>query len=470
MLGLFPRTPQEQRTAADLAARLGPDAVLVDGSTGPALRRSWSSLDAVVLFLPAGAAVRSVAPLLRDEASDPDVVCVDERFAVTVSGGSRALAERISEMLGLVPVVTAGAAVDPLDEVLDSLDATADGSLAECGAAIAGGAPVLLRNPRGFPMPALPSNVSTDCDEPLWTIVVDDRRPGAEPGEHEVRILPRTLVVGIGSVRGVSRTAVTGLIAKLDREHGLDPRAVRAFATAEAKADESGILEAVQDLGFWHATDVELPLRLYPADELAGVPVPNPSSAVLAESGTPSVAEAAALRAAEDAAVGDGDAASGADLTAVVQEAAPDSEPVVSNGRDLSTGPGEVAELVVPKISDGGVTVAVARVRPRGRLTVIGLGPGPADLRTPRAETELRRAAAIVGRAEDLDLVGDLVHPGAVTHAADSGCAATAAALAREGRLVALVTTGDGLPLHTAARAAAGSNSVQLQLIPGVRA
>lgn len=469
MLGLFPRTPQEQRTAADLAARFGPDAVLVDGSTGPALRRSWSSLDAVVLFLPVGAAVRLIAPLLRDEASDPDVVCVDERFAVTVSGGSRGLAERISEVLGLVPVVTAGAAVNPLDEVLDSLDATVDGGLAECGAAIAGGAPVLLRNPHGFPVPAMPSNVSTDCDEPLWTIVVDDRRPGAKPGEHEVRIIPRTLVVGIGSVRGVSRTAVTGLIAKLDREHGLDPRAIRAFATAEAKAGESGILDAVQDLGFWHATDVELPLRLYPTDELARVPVPNPSQAVLAESGTPSVAEAAALRAAGDAAGGGANAATGADRTAAVQEDACDSEPVISNGRnDLSTGPGELAELVVPKISDGGVTVAAARIRPRGRITVIGLGPGPADLRTPRAETELRRAAAIVGRAEELALVRDLVHPGAETHAADSGEAETAAAIAREGRLVALVTTGDGLSLHTAARAAA--DSVQLQLIPGVHA
>ena len=58
MIGLFPRTPQQQRTAAELAHRWGPDAVLVAGGPGPALRRMWTSLDAVLLFLPVGAAVR----------------------------------------------------------------------------------------------------------------------------------------------------------------------------------------------------------------------------------------------------------------------------------------------------------------------------------------------------------------------------------------------------------------------------
>lgn len=459
MIGLFPRTPQQQRTAAELAHRWGPDAVLVDGGPGPALRRMWTSLDAVVLFLPVGAAVRLVAPLLRDERTDPDVVCVDERFAVTLSGGGQAIAEQVAEVLGRVPVVPAGEPAGALDELVDLLSASVDGDLAGCAAAVAAGEPVLVVNPHGFPLPALPENASTTCDRPVWTVVVDDRRPRSEPGERELRIVPRTLVIGIGAVRGVSRTAVTGAISRLDREHGLDPRAIRAFATAEAKGAEAGLLDAVQDLGFWHSEDAaELPLRLYPPEELDAVPVPNPSTAVRAETGTGSVAEAAALRAAAELGTED-EARDAAEFAAVPGESAP--------GERTPVPPPSAAALVVPKTSGGGVTVAAARVRPRGRLTVVGLGPGPADLRTHRAETEIRRAAAVVGSAADLDRVRDLLHPGA--HLRAGGAVEDAAALAAEGRAVALITTGDPEQLHAAARGRVDTAAVELRLVPGVR-
>ncbi|WP_309148784.1 cobalamin biosynthesis protein [Saccharopolyspora gregorii] len=437
MIGLFPRTPQEQRTANELAARWGPDAVLVDGGPGPALRRMWSSLDAVVLFLPVGAAVRLIAPLLRAERTDPEVVCVDEHFAVTVSGGAQAIAPRIAEVLGRIPVLTAGAAATELDELVDRLGATADGDLTGCARAIDDEEPVLLVNPHGFPLPALPENVSPDREDPAWTVVVDDRRPGEDLGDRVVRLIPPTLVVGVGAVRGVSRTAVTGLMSRLDREHGLDPRAIRAFATAEAKAEERGILDAVQDLGFWHSADAEeLPLRSYPAAELAEEDVPNPSERVRAEVGTASVAEAAALRAAREFA-------------------------------------GEDAEvrLVVPKLGADGVTVAAARIRPRGRITTIGLGPGPADLRTPRADAELRHAAAVVGGAPELELIRDLLHPGAVTRrvgSAEEGARA-AAELAAGGRTVALVGPDDAAPLRAAVQDEPACRAVHAEWIPGVR-
>ncbi|MGW0892072.1 cobalamin biosynthesis protein [Saccharopolyspora sp. NPDC002578] len=450
MIGLFPRSRQEQRTATELAARWGPDAMLVDGGPGPALRRMWSSLDVVVLFLPVGAAVRLIAPLLRDERTDPEVVCVDERFAVTVSGGAQAVAPQIAEVLGRTPVLTAGEAVSPLDELVDHLSATVDGDLAGCARSVADEEHVRLVNPHGFPLPALPENVSAHCDEPEWTVVVDDRRPTGELGERTVRLIPPTLVVGVGAVRGVSRTAVTGLMSRLDREHGLDPRAIRAFATAESKADERGILDAVQDLGFWHSADAEeLPLRLYPAAELAEVEVPNPSAEVLRETGTASVAEAAALRAAGEL-------------------AAPDS-----HGDRNPLGRNDIAvELVVPKLVADGVTVAAARIRPRGQVTVVGLGPGPADLRTPRAEAELRRAAAVIGGARDLDQVCDLLHPGARTEVVDSAGAGARAAVAhaRDGHATAFVGAGDAAAEHAAVRAEPGSADLTIAAIPGIPA
>lgn len=442
MIGLFAVTAAGRQAAADLAGHLGSEAVLVEGPLGPAVRREWSRLDAAVFFLAAGATVRLIAPLLQDKLTDPGVVCVDEarRFAVALAGGhaggANVLAERVADTLGCTPVVTTASdstGGTALDEIAEQLHATVVGDLAACAVALLDGAPVRLVNPLGFPLPALPPNVRADQDSPLWTIVIDDRRPTREDG-RTLRFIPRTLVVGIGSARGVSRTAVTESLALLDREHGLDPRAIRTFATVDIKADESGIREAVDDMGFWHSPGEELPLVFYPAAELARVVVPNPSAVVLSEVGTASVAEAAALLAA-----------------------------------------GDRAELVVPKIKRENVTVAAARVLPRGRLAIIGIGPGANDLRTPRAEMELRRASVVVGLDQYVDQIGHLLRAGTEVRASGLGAeearAATAVELAGTGRAVALIGSGDAGVYAMASPALEQANAdIEVVGVPGVTA
>lgn len=96
-----------------------------------------------------------------------------------------------------------------------------------------------------------------------------------------------TVVVGVGAGRGVSADAVLGLVEETLREAGLAASAVTELATVDSKSDEPGIVGAARRLG--------VPLRTYPARELALVAVPHPSKAVRAAAGTPSVAEAAAL-------------------------------------------------------------------------------------------------------------------------------------------------------------------------------
>ncbi|MFC5800658.1 cobalamin biosynthesis protein [Streptomyces formicae] len=98
------------------------------------------------------------------------------------------------------------------------------------------------------------------------------------------------LVVGVGARRGAPVEEVLGLIRDVLREAGAVPGAVVALATLEARAVEPGIVGAAAALG--------VPLRGFPAGELARVPVPHPSGAAEEAVGTPSVAEAAALMAA----------------------------------------------------------------------------------------------------------------------------------------------------------------------------
>ena len=92
--------------------------------------------------------------------------------------------------------------------------------------------------------------------------------------------------VGIGARPGVRTAAVRALLERVLAEHGLDPAAA-VFATVAARADEPGLREALGP---------DRRDALWRADELAAEPVPHPSGRVAAAVGTPSVAEAAALR------------------------------------------------------------------------------------------------------------------------------------------------------------------------------
>lgn len=416
MIGVFAATERGRQDAADLAGLLGADAVVPDGPVRPALHRLWPRLGSVVLFSDAGSAVRLIAPLVRDKRSDPGVVCVDGEFVVALAGDADALARHVADVLNRTPVVTTGPSGDTvLDELLEQLDATVDGDIGACAAAIAAGEAVVLRNPLGYPLPALPDNVVPAGEAPAWMIVIDDR--SAPQREHTLRIVPRTLVVGVGSTRGASAQAVAGALEELDVEGGLDLRAVKAFATADAKADEPGIVNAVEEWGFWHGDTAEL--LTFSTDVLGEVGVPNPSSVVRNSMGTASVAEAAALHGATTLCRG-----------------------------------GQV-ELAAEKYKRDNVTVAAARILPRGRLALVGLGPGAADQRTPLAESELRRAAFVVGPADAIDEIRHLLRPG--TEIRESG----AVALAEAGAAVALVALGSGPALDNLVEA-------DVVVIPGV--
>ncbi|MEJ8279830.1 cobalamin biosynthesis protein [Pseudonocardia spirodelae] len=95
------------------------------------------------------------------------------------------------------------------------------------------------------------------------------------------------LAVGVGLRPGTPAAAVRALLDRVAAAHGLD-LAGAVVATLDRRAAEPGLCDAVAP-AVPHG---------YPAAALAAVAVPGPSARVAAATGTPSVAEAAALLAA----------------------------------------------------------------------------------------------------------------------------------------------------------------------------
>ncbi|MFE9168656.1 precorrin-3B C(17)-methyltransferase [Streptomyces kebangsaanensis] len=428
MIGLISATAAGA-AARDRLAAAWPDRTRVyDGPVGDAVRAAFAECERLVCFLATGAVVRLVAPLLGEKASDPGVVCVDEggRFAVSLvgghGGGANELAVAVGEVLGAEPVVTTATDAVGLPG-LDTLGLPVEGDVAGVSRALLDGEPVALEAEVPWPLPPLPV-----AAQGSYTVRVTDR--AVEPGGREVVLRPPSLVVGVGASRGAPVEEVLGLIEGALRDAGLSARSVSCLATVDAKAEEPGLVAAAGRLG--------VPLVAHSAEELATVDVPNPSAAPLAAVGTPSVAEAAAL-------LGGG-------------------------------------ELVVPKRkserADGRpamATCAVVRRPGRGRLAVVGLGPGARDLLTPRAKAELRRASVLVGLDQYVDQIRDLLRPG--TRVLESGLGAeeerarTAVAEARRGHAVALIGSGDaGVYAMASPALAEASDDIDVVGVPGVTA
>jgi cobalt-precorrin 5A hydrolase len=258
----------------------------------PVVRRIFSQYQALVLFMPVGAAVRLLASCLGDKHHDPAVVCVDDagRFAVSLLsghlGGADRLAEEVAGILGAIPVITSASyvtgtlAVDLLGQGFgwrleaDSLAVT------RASAAVVNGEPVGIYQEAGEPdwWPQdrpLPDNITiypsrealaaASCSVAL--IITDSREGFWGQGFFKDKIVvfyrPRSLVVGMGCRRGVPVEELEELLLDTFQKSNLSLGSFACLATAELKKDEAGILAL--------AEKYDVPLRCYSGEELNSV-------------------------------------------------------------------------------------------------------------------------------------------------------------------------------------------------------
>ncbi|MHB8184988.1 MAG: precorrin-3B C(17)-methyltransferase [Dermatophilaceae bacterium] len=448
-LGIVAVTRAGHRLAQRIADALPTAATVIDRPTAAeGLKAGFAQYDAVVAVMAAGAVVRILAPLIAagQKSSDPAILVIDEagRVVIPILGGHAAganrLATQLAEILGADAVITTATDVARVPG-LDDLGWPVSGDVSGVSRALLDGELVTLSSAHRWPLPALGANVvevlgaAVAVDQP--TILISDlaKQPaGYGAGDGVVVLRPPSLVVGMGSSRGVSADEARRLLDTALDDAGLAIESVVAIATAQIKGDEQGLVDLAHQL--------RVPLVTHSVAALSQVRVPNPSEVVRTAVGTPSVAEAAALLGA----------------------------------RECPDGPGQNrGELIVTKTATAMATVAIARHRPRGRLAIVGIGPGSRDLLTPAAREELRRASVVVGLDQYVDQIRDLLRPG--TQILSSGLgqeerrAHTAVARARDGFAVALIGSGDaGVYAMASPALEVADGSIDVVGIPGVTA
>lgn len=410
----------------------------VHGAPAATVAQRWGEVDAFVMVLALGATVRIVAPLLKDKATDPAVVCVDDTgtFAISVcgghQGGANALCLEVAALLGAQPVITTATdrlGVPALDQLVGF---SPEGDVAGVTAALVAGERVTLERDSAWPYSPVLSDLvaatGSGNEARPGRIIVSDRAV-VDLGPRVVALRPPSLVVGVGSTTDATAEDAWAAVEAALGSAGLSSRSLVAVATIDRRRGHPAIDAVAQR---WH-----LAVETFSAQRLDTVAVPTPSDVVARAVGTHSVAEAAALAAA-----------------------------------------GEGAELVVPKTVGSRVTVAVARRRsPAGSLHIVGLGPGSAAQRTPEAVTAIRHAEVIVGFDAYIEQCADLLTPAHDVRRFPIGAelerAEVALALAAEGRRVALVCSGDAgvYAMASPTLELAGRHpEVEVTVVPGVSA
>jgi len=220
---------------------------------------------------------------------------------------------------------------------------------------------------------------------------------------------PQRHVIGIGCERGADPQEVIQLVDDALAAHSIARGAIAGIASIDLKADETAIHAAANHLG--------VPVRFFDAAtlEMQTPRLVNPSKVVFDEVGCHGVSEGAALAA---------------------------------------TGPD--SELVAAKQKSKRATVAIAKAqdivnmsnegRSRGRLFVVGIGPGQDAWRSPEVTRMVTEATDLVGYSLYLDLIASIT-PDKTRHDFDLGKEEDrvrhAVELAGEGKDVALVCSGD---------------------------
>ena len=367
------------------------------------IRTLFAAGTPVIGVCASGILIRAVAPLLVDKSIDPPLLSVSDDGAIVIPllGGHRGanrLAATIGDAIGATAAVTTAGDV-ALGVALDAPPvgyrlANPEDAKTAMAALLSGDGATCL----GAPLFDLPKGTAA-------TIEVTEKP--AETGPERLVYHPQTFALGVGCARDADPTELWDNVQAALAEADIAPGAIASVNTLDLKADEPAMNQLAERLG--------VPLRVYSAAELeAEAPrLANPSDVVFAEVGCHGVSEGAALA------------------------AAPDGSLAVAKRKTANT----TCALVrnpVPITEHAG--------RSRGRLSIVGIGPGQATWRTPEVSKLVADAEELVGYGLYIDLLGPLGYGKARSDFPLGGEEARcryAIEKAAEGRNVALVCSGD---------------------------
>ncbi len=223
-----------------------------------AVAACFCDYSAHIFIMSAGIAVRMIAPLIRSKTEDPAVLAVDEKGIHVISllsghiGGANALAIRVAESIGAVPVITTATDLNSVPAI--DVIAVKKGLIIEnpdaikyVSMALIEGKPVFVHDPYEYLSGELSGAPIVKKNDGITAgVFIDDVL--ADLPEKTLVLRPSSLAVGIGCNRNTGADELRAFFREVMERFSLAEKSVKCLASIEAKSDEKGLLELAGEL------------------------------------------------------------------------------------------------------------------------------------------------------------------------------------------------------------------------------
>jgi cobalt-precorrin 5A hydrolase/precorrin-3B C17-methyltransferase len=402
------------------------------------VKRSWEHSSALLFIMATGIVVRTIAPLIKNKKEDPAVLVIDEegKHVIPLLGGHQAraneLATTLATLINATPVITTSSDINNLPAL--------DLWIERCQ--------LFIQNPSILPkimskfienrkiqiyinsnlirVPIFPDHFQIVKEAEIADIIITNKK--LELNEDQLILIPRNLVVGLGFHDWVKSKEIEEAVKEVFIDEGLYFEALKGVATLEKKAKNEALQEFSRKYG--------LRVFSYTPQELQEIKGLSFSPIVEKAVGVSSVCEQSAI--------------------------------LASQGR-----------LIVPKRVFKDITIAVAEApyHVKGKVYVVGIGPGSLFYITPKAIKAIREADVIIGYKTYINQIESLIKDKEVFAygmTEEVKRAKNAIEYALKGMIVSVVSGGDsgvygmaGLIFEILAQ---NNLEVEVEVIPGISA
>ena len=265
--------------------------------------------EALICLFSLGAVIRLIAPHIKDKKTDPAVIVIDDKTTFVISalsghlGGANKLTLEIAHELGSTPVVTTAADVNktiPVDLLGSEFGwkIDNDSTVTKVSACMVNEEKIGVYQEAGeknWWSGELPKNVTIyptlkelKNSGSTGFLIISDKKLDLDILADAVIYRPKSLVVGVGLHWDTSKDKIKECLEACFKKFGLSLKSIAKFATIKKKQGVKGLNELSQEL--------KVPIEYFEKEDLAKIPIPNPSETVKTFEGTPSVSEAAAIK------------------------------------------------------------------------------------------------------------------------------------------------------------------------------
>lgn len=299
------------------------DILFLKKSVGDWAKERMQEQNALLFIGACGIAVRAVAPFLTDKLHDVPVLVMDEKGKYVIPilsghmGGANDLANHIAEKTGAEPVITTATdlnkkfAVDLFAKRNSLYIANKDG-IAKVSSKVLAGKEITMSIEAGHEIIGGESGIRFVPYPPMGVVdvVVTSKD---DMFDTSLLLKPREYVIGIGCKKGKKANEIDDFILKAIKKKGISIMQIFALSSISQKRDEQGIVEWCRKEG--------IPFFTYTAEDLREVNGTfTKSMFVKNQVGVDNVCERAAVKAC-----------------------------------------GEDGKLILPKVAENGMTIAVAK-------------------------------------------------------------------------------------------------------------